>query len=200
MPEISDSAAKISRIIKTIEELAFQTNLLALNAAVEAARAGDAGNGFAVVADEVRNLAQRSAQAARDTTALIEGTVDRVHRGTDIAATLDSSFHEIQAEASRVAELVGQITTATQEQASGVDQVNHSVAQMDEVTQRNASNAQESAAAAEELGAQAATLEGIVGELTQLVGGGATAAIARPASVRTPAPARNRALLPPPRR
>ncbi len=171
MDEISDSSDKISHIVKTIEEIAFQTNLLALNAAVEAARAGEAGKGFAVVADEVRNLAQRSAQAARDTTELITGTVERVHKGSIIARELGDSFKKIEEGSRSVGHLVQEITAATNEQAQGVDQVNTAVAQMDKVTQQNAANSEESASAAEELSAQAGQLDSMVQDLVSLVTG-----------------------------
>ncbi|MHC4887599.1 MAG: methyl-accepting chemotaxis protein [Planctomycetota bacterium] len=183
MGEISESSDEISKIIKTIEEIAFQTNLLALNAAVEAARAGDAGKGFAVVADEVRNLAQRSAEAARSTADLIEGTVTRVKNGTEIVGGLETSFAAVEESSGRVAGLVSEITVASNEQAQGVDQVNTAVAQMDKVTQQNAANAEQSASASEELNAQADQLNGIVRDLAAMVGGihkdhGATATIA----------------------
>jgi CHASE3 domain sensor protein len=171
MAEITDSADQIGRIIKTIEDIAFQTNLLALNAAVEAARAGEAGKGFAVVADEVRNLSQRSAQAARDTAQLIEGTVTRVRNGSQIATELDASFKEIDTGAKEAGKLVSEISNATREQAQGVDQVNTAVAQMDKVTQQNAASAEECASASEELSAQAQTLKGVVDDLVALVTG-----------------------------
>ncbi|MDR1745205.1 MAG: methyl-accepting chemotaxis protein [Planctomycetota bacterium] len=172
MAEIRDSSEKISNIVKTIEEIAFQTNLLALNAAVEAARAGEAGKGFAVVADEVRNLAQRSAQAARDTTQLIHSTVERVRNGSLLAGEVGTSFTEIESGSTTVGRLVSEITAATNEQAQGVDQVNMAVAQMDKVTQRNAAAAEESASSAEELSAQAERLNTMVMDLTSLVTGG----------------------------
>ena len=171
MNEITLSAEKIRNIIKTIEEIAFQTNLLALNAAVEAARAGEAGKGFAVVADEVRNLAQRSAQAARDTTQLIQGTVENIRGGARIAEELDLSFKEIQEGSEQVARLIAEITSATGEQAQGVDQVNAAVAQMDMVTQQNAASAEKSASASDELARQAEMLGEAVNDLVSLVEG-----------------------------
>ena len=171
MTEINDSSAQTSKIIGTIEEIAFQTNLLALNAAVEAARAGDAGKGFAVVADEVRNLAQRSAQAARDTAELIESTVARVKNGTGIVEELQTSFGEVEGSVKHFGSLINEISAASNEQAQGVDQVNTAVAQMDKVTQTNAANAEESASASEELSAQASQLKSLVGELNAIVTG-----------------------------
>jgi methyl-accepting chemotaxis protein/carbonic anhydrase len=171
MAGINTSSDKISKIIKVIEEIAFQTNLLALNAAVEAARAGEHGKGFAVVADEVRNLAQRAAQAAKETTGLIEDAVHRARQGTEVATEVGKALGAIVGQATKVSELINGIASASQEQAQGVDQVNTAVSQMDKVTQQNAAGAEESASAAEELAAQAQAVKGIVNELVTLVGG-----------------------------
>jgi len=171
--DIQKSAGETAKIIKVIDEIAFQTNLLALNAAVEAARAGEAGKGFAVVAEEVRNLAMRSAEAAKNTSSLIEESVKNSETGVSIAGEVAKMLEEIGAASVKVNDLVAEIAAASNEQAQGIEQVNTAVSQMDKVTQQSAANAEESASASEELNAQADQLNQIVAELAALVGGAA---------------------------
>lgn len=171
MGDIQSASGNISKIIKTIDEIAFQTNILALNAAVEAARAGDAGAGFAVVAEEVRRLAQRSATAAKETAEKIEDSITKSANGVAISGKVTESLGLIVSKARQVDELVAEIATASREQSQGLDQVNESVTQMDNVTQGNAATAEESASASEMLNSQAATLRSLVAELQELVVG-----------------------------
>lgn len=180
MLEISRASEETSRIIKTIDEIAFQTNLLALNAAVEAARAGEAGAGFAVVADEVRNLAMRAADAAKNTAVLIEGTLNKVMEGTTLVEVTNDAFKEVAGSTGKVGELVGEITAASTEQAQGIEQVNISVSEMDRVTQQNAATSEESAAASEELNAQAEEMKSFVDALSTMVTGNASTDDYRP--------------------
>jgi methyl-accepting chemotaxis protein len=169
MEGISSSSSKISKIIKVIDEIAFQTNILALNAAVEAARAGEAGMGFAVVADEVRSLAQRCAQAAKDTTDLIEDSIQKSDGGRVKVDQVALAIREITGQSSQIKTLVDEINLGSIEQSRGIDQISNSIAQMEKVTQSSAANAEETAAAAEELSAQARSMKDIVARLRSMV-------------------------------
>jgi len=170
MQEIGKSSGRISKIIRVIDEIAFQTNILALNAAVEAARAGEAGMGFAVVADEVRNLAQRSAQAARDTAELIEESMERSNAGSTKLSEVAASIHAITEGTIKVKGLVDEVEAASREQAQGIEQISKAVSRIGDVTLRTAASAEESAAASEELNAQSHALVAVVGELQRMVG------------------------------
>ncbi len=199
MADISRSSEQTFKIMKTIDELAFQTSLLALNAAVEAARAGQAGAGFAVVADEVRNLALRSAEAAQDTSELIESTVETIHTGAQIVEKTHQSFSQMAQNVVRGSELVGEIAAAADEQAQGIEQVSQAMNDIDRITQQNASDAQQSAASAQEMNSQAEQMHRFVEALLRLVGerrdaDGKTAPSALSAKKPTKKPAKKRAL------
>jgi len=188
MGAINASAKKIEDIIGVIDSIAFQTNILALNAAVEAARAGEQGRGFAVVATEVRNLAQRSAAAAKEIKALISDSVDKVHNGAKLVDQAGATMAEIVESVDRVTRIMSEITVASREQTSGIEQVNQAIAQMDEGTQQNAALVEEAAAAAESLQDQAATLAQVV-SVFKLDGMAMQAAsAARPVGRSMPAP------------
>jgi methyl-accepting chemotaxis protein len=176
MSAIKESSARVTKIVRTIDEIAFQTNILALNAAVEAARAGEAGMGFAVVADEVRNLAQRSAQAARDTAALIEESAVSAEAGGARVDAVVAAMSAITASSERVRSLVGDVSTASRQQAQGLDQTTQAMGEMERTTQTTAATAEESAASSEELHAQAEQTMALVRELETLVRGQVAAA------------------------
>jgi methyl-accepting chemotaxis protein/methyl-accepting chemotaxis protein-1 (serine sensor receptor) len=184
MASIRESSNKVAKIIKTIDEIAFQTNILALNAAVEAARAGEAGMGFAVVADEVRNLAQRSAQAAKDTATLIEESIANSQEGNAKVEIVGQAITDITARVGKVKGLISEVSEASQQQTQGIQQVAEAISQMEKVTQSTAANAEESAAASEELNGQAETTMADVTRLEDMVVGTRSSAAPRHSKVR----------------
>jgi methyl-accepting chemotaxis protein len=170
MNEALAASEETSKIIKTIDDIAFQTNLLALNAAVEAARAGEAGAGFAVVADEVRNLAQRAAEAAKNTATLLEDTTGKIRTGSNMLGNATEAFSKVSDNAGKAKELIDEISVASHEQSQGIEQINSAVNEIDKVTQQNAATAEEAASAASELSSQAAVMLNYMQELDHLVG------------------------------
>lgn len=171
MDELKKSSDEIAKIIKVIDEIAFQTNILALNAAVEAARAGDAGKGFAVVAEEVRNLAQKSAQATKDTAVIIEKNIQLSSQNSQITQDINKDIIEMNSQSQKVSELLNEIAIASKEQAQGIDQINKAIQQMEQVLQSNASTTDESATAARELSQQAIDLKDALHILITMVEG-----------------------------
>jgi methyl-accepting chemotaxis protein len=177
MNDINESSGKISKIIKVIDEIAFQTNILALNAAVEAARAGEAGMGFAVVADEVRSLAQRSAQAAKDTAILIEDSISKSSEGKGKVDQVAGAIRAVTEDTMRIKVMVDEVSLGSEEQSRGIDQIGKAIGQMEQVTQTSAASAEEAAASAEELSAQSEAMKDVVSRLQAMVenSGGARA-------------------------
>jgi methyl-accepting chemotaxis protein len=197
MEEISKASEETSKIIKTIDEIAFQTNLLALNAAVEAARAGEAGAGFAVVAEEVRNLAMRAAEAAKTTNQMIADTLGKVEKGAELVSRTNAAFDNMTAGGSHVQELLIEIAAASSEQATGIEQINKAVSEIDKVIQTNAAGSEENVEAAREMSEQAEKMSHYVATLTAIVTGsdamagiqvGATPAASDPGHARQAAP------------
>ncbi|WP_043525769.1 methyl-accepting chemotaxis protein, partial [Litchfieldella xinjiangensis] len=158
MGRITESSRKMTDIINVIDSIAFQTNILALNASVEAARAGEQGRGFAVVAGEVRNLAGRSSDAAKEIRSLIDGSAKQIEGGADLVKRAEASIEEVVRATTQVNDIMGEITSASEEQSGGITQINQAIAQMDEVTQQNAARVQTSARAATELEKQVSML------------------------------------------
>jgi len=171
MGEISNTSAETSKIVKTIDEIAFRTNLLALNAAVEAARAGEAGAGFAVVADEVRNLAMQAAEAARNTSELIEKTVSKISQGSGLVGETSKAFAAVATSSEEVGKLLSEIALASSQQSQGIEQVNKAVSEMDQIVQQNAASAEESAGASEAMNGEAKQMKEIVNTLISMIGG-----------------------------
>ncbi len=171
MDELKKSSDDIAKIIKVIDEIAFQTNILALNAAVEAARAGDAGKGFAVVAEEVRNLAQKSAQATKDTAIIIEKNISLSNQNTMTTKQINEDIKEMDLQSQKVSELLNEIAVASKEQSQGIEQIDKAIQQMEQVLQSNATTAEESASASHELSSQASSVKDIVNTLYAMVEG-----------------------------